>query len=84
MFRMTKDSVFSLAEVLKPLIQKKNTKYCLSIHVLIRITVTLLKLSHGLNLIVCSEVFAGDRSTVCKILKEVVHAIYNALKNEVA
>ena len=83
MFRMTKVSIFSLADLLEPQIQKKNTKYHLAILVLICVAVTLFKLSHGVNLTVCSEVFAIDRSTVCKILQDVVHAMNNVLKSEV-
>ena len=84
MFRMTKDSVFSLAELLKPTLQKKNTKYRLAIPVLIRVACTLFKLTHGSNLTVCSEMFAVRHSTVCKFLREVVHAINNTLKHEVS
>jgi len=83
-FRMTKESVFSLAELLKPNLQKKNTKYHLAIPVLIRVACTLFKLSHGSNLIICSEMFAVSKSTVCKFLKEVVHAINDTLKHEVS
>jgi len=81
---MTKNSVFSLAELLKPAIQKKNTKYRLSIPVLIRVACTLFKLTHGANLTVCSETFAVGRSTVCKMMREGVHAINDSLKHEVS
>jgi len=84
MFRMPKNYVFALAELLKPAVQKKNTKYRLAIPVLIRVACTLFKLSHGSNLIVCSEMFAVGRSTVCKMMQDVVHAINDSLKHEVS
>jgi len=83
MFRMPKQSVFSLADFLKTDVEKKNTKYRLAVPVLIRVACTLFKLTHGANLTVCSEVFAIGRNTVCKILREVVHAINDNLKQEV-
>lgn len=83
MFRMTKQSVFSLAELLKPHVYKKNTRYRLTVPILIRVACTLFKLTHGANLTVCSEMFAIGRNTVCKILRDVVHAINDTLKHEV-
>ena len=83
MFQMTKASVFSLADLLEPQIWKKNMKYHLAIPVLIRVVVTLFKLSHRVNFIMCSEVFSIGSSMVCKILRDVVHAVNNMLKNGV-
>ena len=75
MFRMTKDALFNLAELLRPHVEKQNTKYRLAIVVLIRVACMLFKLTHGANLTICSKMFAIDRSTVCKMLCEVVHGI---------
>lgn len=83
MFRMTKPFVFSLAELLKPHVYKKNTRHRLAVSVLIRVACTLFKLTHGANLTVCSEMFTIGRSTVCKILRDVVHAINDTMKHEV-
>jgi len=84
MFRMTKSIVFSLANLLAPIVQKKNTKYRLAIPVLIRVACTLFKLTHGSNLTVCSEMFVIGRSIVCEILREVIHAINDTLKHKVS
>ena len=84
MFRMTKPAVHSLATLLTPRVQKKNTKYRLSIPVLVRVACTLFKLTHGASLFICSEMFAIGRSTVCLVLREVVEAINVTLRSEIA
>lgn len=80
MFRMTKPAVFALSQVLRPNIERKNTTYRLAVPVLVRVACTLFKLTHGANLTVCSKMFAIGRSTVSKILREVVHAINECLR----
>ena len=58
MFRFTKPAVFALADLLRPTIQKKDTKYKLAIPVVIRVACCLFKLTHGASLFICSEMFA--------------------------
>lgn len=82
MFRMTKPAVLALADVLRPQVQKENTKYRLAIPVLIRVACTLFKLTHGANTTVCSELFAIGRSTVLVVLRDVVNAINVSLRHE--
>jgi len=65
MLKMTKSSIFSLANLLAPHVQKNNIKYRLAIPILIWIACTLFKLTHGANLMVCSEMFTIGRNTVC-------------------
>lgn len=84
MFRMTKPSIFALAKLLKPHISKKNTKYRLAVSVLIHVACTLFKLTHGANLTICSEMFAIGRSTMSKILREVVNAINDTMRHEIS
>jgi len=79
---MTKACVFEFADLLEPYVKKKHTKYRVAIPVLIRVAVTLFKLAHSANFTTCNEVFAIGHSTVCKILREVVHAINDTLKCE--
>lgn len=83
MFRMTKPSVFALAGVLRPHVEKQDTKFRLAIPVLIRVACTLFKLTHAANFTVCSEMFAIGRSTVSKAIREVVHAINESLRHEI-
>ena len=82
MFRFTKPAVFALADLLRPTIQKKDTKYRLAIPVVIRVACCLFKLTHGASLFICSEMFAIGRSTVSCILRDVVHAINDTLVHE--
>jgi hypothetical protein len=82
MFRMTKVAVFSLSDLLRPHVEKQDTKYRLAIHVLIRLACTLFKLTHGPSLFICSEMFAVGKSTVSLLLREVVYAINETLRHE--
>ena len=81
---MTKAAIFNLVEILKLAVEKKNTKYRLSIPVLVRVACTLFKLTHGASLFICSKMFAIGRSIVCLVLREVVQAINVALRSEIA
>jgi hypothetical protein len=83
MFRMTKPVVFALSDLLKPHIQKHDTKYRLAIPVLVHVAVILFKLTHGASLFVCSEMFAIGKSTCSAILRETVHAINECLRHEI-
>ena len=83
MFRMTKRSVFALSDLLAPHVRRKDTKYRVVIPVLIRIACTLFKLTHGASLFICSEMFAIGKSTVCSILRDVVHAVNNSLRHNI-
>lgn len=83
MFRMTKPAVFALSDLLRPHVEKANTKYSLAIPVVVRVCCTLFKLTHGANFTVCSELFAIGRSTVSTVLRGVVHAINDTLRHEI-
>lgn len=78
----TKNSVFTLSELLKPSVEKRNTRYRLAIPVVVRVACTLFKLTHGANLTICSEMYVFGQSTVSKMLREVVYAINDSLKQE--
>jgi hypothetical protein len=82
MFRMTKVAVFSLADLLRPHVEKQDTKYRLAILVLICVACTLFKLTHGTSLFICSEMFAVGKSTVSLLLRDVVYAINETLRHE--
>jgi hypothetical protein len=84
MFQMNKPVVFAISDLLEPHVQKPNTKYRLVVLVLIWVACTLFKLNHGANLFICSEMFVVGKSIVSMILKEVVHAINEALRHEIA
>ena len=82
MFRMNKAAVFALAELLAPQVQKADTKFRVAIPVLIRVACTLFKLTHGSSLFICSELFAIGKSTVSSVLRDVVHAVNDALRHK--
>ena len=84
LFRMTKRSVFHLANILAPSISKKNTRYRLAVPVLVRVACTLFKLSHGASLLLCSEVFVVGCNTMSMILRDVVWAINVVLRKEIS
>ena len=83
LFRMTKPAIMALADVLKPVVEKQNTRYRLAIPVLFRVACTLFKLTHGANMTVCSEMFAIGRSTISTMLREVVNAINETLRHKI-
>jgi hypothetical protein len=83
MFRMTKPTVFALSDLLKPNLQKQNTKYRLAIPILVRVAVTLFKLTHGASLFVCSEMFVVGKSICYAILRETVRTINDCLRHEI-
>jgi hypothetical protein len=83
MFHMTKRAVFVLSDVLKPYIEKHDTKYRLAIPVLVHLVVTLFKLTHGASLFVCSEMFAVGKSTCSAIIRETMRAINDCLHHEI-
>jgi len=79
MFRMIKHSVLFLDGVLIQSIQKRNTNYKLTIPVIVRLSCTFFKLSHGARLFMCNKMFAMDQSTVSIMLQDIVYAINVAL-----
>lgn len=74
-FRMNKATVTEISFKLQGCIAKTDTNYCLAVPVEVRICSYLYKLTHGANLLICSEHFGIGRSTVGLVLREVVTAI---------
>jgi hypothetical protein len=81
-FRMTKMAVFSLAEMLRSKIQRRDTWYRLAIPVLVRVCCTLFKLAQGCSIFICSELFAIVKSSVSKMLQDTVYAMNETLRHE--
>jgi hypothetical protein len=84
MFRMTKPAVLALSDLPGPHVKKQDTKYRLAIPVLMRVALTLFKLTQGASLLVCSEMFAVGKSTCSAILRGTVRAINNVLRHEIS
>lgn len=82
-FRLTKDALFRLSNVLMPHIIKQNTKFREAILVKIRVAAAIFKLVKGSNFNVVSEMFAIGPSTVSKVLREVVTTVNIVSKDEI-
>ena len=54
LFRMTEKVVFALVDMLRSQIEWQDTKYHLTLPVVVRVAYTLFKLTHGASLLVCS------------------------------
>jgi hypothetical protein len=72
---MSKVAVSNLTELLRPRIAKRDTRYRLAVSTVVRVAVILFKLAQGSTLLLYSEWFAIGRSTISKILREVVTAV---------
>lgn len=83
-FRMSKASIFSIANMLAPLIAKKDTKYRRAIPVAVRVACVLYKLANGSSLLVCSELFAMGKSTISLAIRDVVKAINMVFRQEIS
>jgi hypothetical protein len=74
-FRMTKAAVFRLVDILSLHMRKQNTRYRLSIPMMVHVACTLFKLAQGATLTICLELFAIGVNTVLGMLYDIVHAI---------
>lgn len=72
---MSKLTLFKIANQLKPLIVKKDTKYCLAILMEVWVTCVIYKLSHGLHLLTYNELFMIGRSTMGLVMWKVVRVV---------
>jgi hypothetical protein len=84
MFRMTKPAVLALSDLLGPHVKRQDTKYRLAIPALVRVALTLFKLTQGASLLVCSEMFAVGKSTCYAIMRGTVRAINEVLRHEIS
>jgi hypothetical protein len=55
---MTKKTLFNIAKQVRPMVVKQNTKYPSSILMEIRVARAIYKLAHGVNFLICLELFA--------------------------
>jgi hypothetical protein len=83
-FRMTKRAVFSLAEMLRPEIQRRDTRYRLAIPALVRVCCTLFKLAQGCSIFICYEFFAVGKSFVSKMLRDTVCVVNDTLRHKLS
>ena len=84
LFRITNSATFALVELLKPAVARQNTKYQLAIPMVVRVACILFKITHDASLFVCSKMFAIGKSAVSLILRDVIFAINEALRQKIA
>ena len=81
---MTKSAAFSLTNLLRPHIERQNTHYRLAIHLVVRVACALFKLCQEACLLLCREFFAIRTSTTFAIIRDVVKAISNEVRDEIS
>jgi hypothetical protein len=83
-FRLTKESVFRMADMLSPYVQKQDTRFHHAIPAMVKVAVTLYKLCQGASLLICSEQFALGKSTICETVQDIVRAVNVHFRQEIA
>jgi hypothetical protein len=83
-FRITKETLFNIANKLKPLITQKDIMYKFAIHVEVRVACVIHKLFHGLNMLTCNELFVIGTSITGLVTCEVVRAMNIMFKSLIA
>jgi len=72
-FMMSKNTLFDIANKLRPLIVKKDIGYYFAIHVKVQVIYMIYKLSYDTNLLTYNELFIISKSTsmlvTCEIMK---------------
>ncbi len=80
-FCIIKKIVLQLMKKLIPLIEKKNTKYRVAIHVGIKVTWSFYKLSQRVKYLQCNELFAINKSLVNMVLLKFMCVINEMLRS---
>jgi hypothetical protein len=78
---LTKGTLFGITNQLKPLIQKQDMKYWFVIPMEVCVTCAIYNLAQGVNLLICSELFAISRSIISFIVRKVITLINIVFKN---
>ena len=81
---MSKQGVFILAGILRPHLQKKDTRYCKVIPIIVEVACAFYKLTQGSSLLHYSEMFAIEISTVCLGVWDFVYATNVELQSEIS
>ncbi|XP_036410905.1 protein ANTAGONIST OF LIKE HETEROCHROMATIN PROTEIN 1-like [Megalops cyprinoides] len=79
-FRMSKDTFFFLCNKLKPRLTRQDTHFRLALPLEKRVAVALWRLATNVEYRTISTLFGVGRSTVCKCVRDVCHAIVSLLK----
>ncbi|XP_006639987.2 uncharacterized protein [Lepisosteus oculatus] len=79
-FRMSKDTFFYICTKLKPKLARQDTHFRLALPLEKRVAVALWRLATNVEYRTISALFGVGRSTVCKCVRDVCHAIVALLK----
>ncbi|XP_005999530.1 uncharacterized protein LOC102349566 [Latimeria chalumnae] len=79
-FRMSKDTFFHICDKLKPKLSRQDTHLRPALPLEKRVAVALWRLATNVEYRTISVLFGVGRSTVCKCVREVCHAIVSLLK----
>ncbi|XP_067871924.1 uncharacterized protein [Heterodontus francisci] len=79
-FRMSKETFFHICNKLKPMVSRRNTHLRPALPLEKRVAVAFWRLATNVEYRTISHLFGIGRSTVCKCVREVCHAIVSLLK----
>ncbi|XP_018586601.1 protein ANTAGONIST OF LIKE HETEROCHROMATIN PROTEIN 1-like isoform X2 [Scleropages formosus] len=79
-FRMSRDTFFYLCNKLRPRLARQDTHFRLALPVEKRVAVALWRLATNVEYRTISALFGVGRSTVCKCVRDVCHAIVGLLR----
>lgn len=79
-FRMSKETFFHVCNKLKPMVSRRNTHLRPALPLEKRVAVAFWRLATNVEYRTISHLFGIGRSTVCKCVREVCHAIVTLLK----
>ena len=81
---MSKQGIFTLARILRPHLQKKDTCYCKAILVVVKVACAFYKLTQGASLLHYSKMFAIGKSMICLAVWDFVCAVNVELQSEIS
>jgi hypothetical protein len=83
-FRMTKSSLISLSNLLRPHIERMNTNYRTAISPIARVACAFFKLTQGASLLIVSEFFAIGKSTAFGMIRDVVKSVNIEMRSKIS
>ena len=83
-FHMPKNTMLDLCKRLASFIAKKDTHFCLALHVHLRIFYGLYKFAQRCTVLACSEKFVIGRSTIGTIIQDFVWGMTQAFRHVIS
>lgn len=79
-FRMTRETFFYLCSELKPRLTRRDTTFKMALPLEKRVAVALWRLASNIDYRTVSSLFGVGKSTVCKCVRDVCHAVVTLLR----